>query len=429
MLLEKDKEMEGIDNQIWAIEHNAFVELKKASSNFLDKVIKIASLPLAVLQKSNIENWKVSASEISAEDTSSQTRKNGKNYNIRVIPVEGTLFKKSSRYDEYFGITSTEKIATYINEANGDDTVDAIVLSFNTNGGMVEGTETLANLIASSKKPVVAYVDSKAHSAGYWLASQTSKIIMAESTAMVGSIGTMTTHVNYAGYYQLFGEQVTHITSDGSEDKNFPNDTMALDEAGIAAIKAILNPINAIFLAAVKKGRKEISADALTGKIFSAADAILLGMADSIGTIEIAAKEAAKLVSTLNTNKAMAEKVEGQGLLWFTNKLDEQGKLLAELQEKLNAVQNENASIKAELAKEKVESAKVVALQSDVETLKASLADAPQKVEATKVFKKADVFGNEITEKISFKTSFEDALIGKSSNNNIQAMLDLAKKI
>jgi ClpP class serine protease len=44
-------------------------------------------------------------------------------------------------------------------QANANKEITGIVMVYDTPGGTVDGTETLANTIASSKKPIVAFID------------------------------------------------------------------------------------------------------------------------------------------------------------------------------------------------------------------------------------------------------------------------------
>lgn len=346
---------EDIYSQVWAMESTA---LRVFSKNFQDKNIwdrLLALIPNSLTAvKPRCESWIINSSELdlqAANDSQAKGRKNGKNYNIRVIPVEGSLTHKSSWYDDYFGIMSTEKIGSYIDEANASGEVDGILLVFNTNGGVVAGTELLANKIKNSAKPVVGFVNSKAHSAGYWLASQCSQIYMCESTSMCGSIGTMSYHINNKGYYEQMGVEINYVTSDGSEDKNSPNDMQALDEKGLAMMKAILNPLNEVFLSAIKSNRPKIDESALTGKIYSANEAIELGMVDGVCSFGEALLQVAKLVQkSEKSTTTMEKKGEGENetITWFQSKFDEFEKEKSGLQAALKAANESIAKLEAE---------------------------------------------------------------------------------
>ncbi|NKW10282.1 hypothetical protein HGG76_15195 [Ochrobactrum tritici] len=63
-------------------------------------------------------------------------------------------------------------------------------MSYDTPGGSVTNVDELAKAVRAGKaiKPIVAYVGGAAASAGYWLASQSTEIVIAD-TALLGSIG------------------------------------------------------------------------------------------------------------------------------------------------------------------------------------------------------------------------------------------------
>ena len=56
-------------------------------------------------------------------------------------------------------------------EADGNANIIGHILYTNTPGGSAAGVEKFAEFITGLSKPVVAFVDGMACSAGYWLAS------------------------------------------------------------------------------------------------------------------------------------------------------------------------------------------------------------------------------------------------------------------
>jgi membrane-bound ClpP family serine protease len=68
--------------------------------------------------------------------------------------------------------------------------VSAIVLNLDTPGGAVNGVDELARAIfaARERKRIIAYVGGMGASAGYWLASAASEIVVSDA-AILGSIG------------------------------------------------------------------------------------------------------------------------------------------------------------------------------------------------------------------------------------------------
>ena len=197
---------------------------------------------------------------------------------VAIIPIMGAM----SRYGDLCAY-GTEDISSFILEANALDEITSIVLQIDSPGGDVNGTELLGDIVRTSQKPVVAYVQGMAASAAYWVASQAREIIMeSETSTEVGSIGVLAVHVDLSAYYEKEGVKVTIIRSEGSDDKALFNDIEGLSEELKADVKAQLAPIKAQFIKTVKSGRPKIG-DVFTGKMYNGKAALQLGMADRIG--------------------------------------------------------------------------------------------------------------------------------------------------
>src|SRR3990167_8428392 len=109
---------------------------------------------------------------------------------VAVIPVHGCMAHRGDSFEASSGGTSAEVIGRQLDRVVADEWVKSILLDFCTPGGSVEGIPELAAKIAKATavKPVIAHVNALAASAGYWLASQCSEIVITTS-GMVGSIG------------------------------------------------------------------------------------------------------------------------------------------------------------------------------------------------------------------------------------------------
>lgn len=86
---------------------------------------------------------------------------------VSVIRITGAMTK----YDQRCGPAGMLTVSGWLQAAINNPDVAAIVLRIDSPGGMVAGTETLASVVKSSKKPIVAFVDDLAASAAYWVAS------------------------------------------------------------------------------------------------------------------------------------------------------------------------------------------------------------------------------------------------------------------
>ncbi|MBO9641202.1 MAG: S49 family peptidase [Siphonobacter aquaeclarae] len=214
--------------------------------------------------------------------------------NVLVLPIIGTMTR-------YGGLCTygTEHYAQWINEANAEDSIKAIVLELNSPGGQVDGTEYLGEVVRQSKKPVVAWVAGMAASAAYWVASQAAHVMVeSETSSEVGSIGVLAWHVDASAKYEKDGYKIKIIRAVGSTDKALFNDVEPLSEEVEAQEREALNNIRDKFISVVQSGRPAISIKEVeTGKMFPGKEAIRLGMADSVGFLRDAVELALALAA------------------------------------------------------------------------------------------------------------------------------------
>lgn len=209
---------------------------------------------------------------------------------VAVINISGVMMKDDYiDYWEYKYYMGTATIARIIAEADKAENISGIVLVLDSPGGSVDGTEALAAAIKATSTPIVSHVDFMAASACYWAASQSDSIVMGGETSMVGSIGTMITVMNTDGFFSKFGISIHKVRATKSVDKNRASDEAK--EGKYELIRSeLLDPLNQVFLSAVKNGRRgKINLkkeDVLTGKMYVGQAAIAAGLADEIGTIE-----------------------------------------------------------------------------------------------------------------------------------------------
>lgn len=239
---------------------------------------------------------------------------------VMVIPVNGIMMK-----NDYCGSPGTATMKQWINDANNNSSIKSIVLSIDSPGGNVDGTEALAAAVSNSKKPVVAQGDLMG-SAAYWVASQAKEIYISGKTAAAGSIGTMAVLRDTRQMDQQRGIKTVHIFASRSTDKN--KATLDAMDGNDAAYKTeFLDPINAVFEASVIKGRsgkvdmqKE---DVGTGKVYIGNKAVAAGLADRIGSLETAIRRSIQLADnqqpTTTNNKLQTNTMAFQKTLTAAN--------------------------------------------------------------------------------------------------------------
>jgi protease-4 len=270
---------------------------------------------------------------------------------LALIPVIGAV---SKYYD--CGVAGTSDMARWIKEANDAPNISGIILQIDSPGGMVDGTQTLVDAILNSHKPVTAFVDDgMAASAAMWIASAADEIVLSQKTDMVGSIGVLTTLADYSGYFEQKGIKLHEIYATQSSDKN--KDYRDALKGDYKAVKDELSFIAAEFIAAIKQNRSAQlnleAGDPFTGKMYFADQAIEIGLADRIGSIEHAVEATYSRVggkrnkATLKSNTNM-----------FGNKFQKLSALKGKAAEEITA--DEVEAVQAELKANGIENVMVV---------------------------------------------------------------------
>jgi ClpP class serine protease len=182
----------------------------------------------------------------------------------------------------------------------------SIIINFDTPGGEVTGVDELAKAIRAGKavKPIIAYVGGSAASAGYWLASQATEIVIAE-TAILGSIGVRAAFQDTskkdaeAGRREFISSQSPGKRTDLSTDE------------GKARIQNTIDALADVFIATVASGRGVKPDDVIAkfggGDVLIGSAAVAAGMANRIGTYEAVIAELAGRSPSPTTNRRTAK--------------------------------------------------------------------------------------------------------------------------
>lgn len=220
---------------------------------------------------------------------------------VAVVPVSGPLSQGPSIFSFLFGSSDYETIGRDLRQAMESSEVHAIVLNINSPGGMVAGCGELASLIAdfNKAKPIIAYVDGSACSAAYWIASACERIV-ADPTAIVGSIGTKCTLIDNSKLQDAIGIKPYEIVSSQSPLKVID----AANSEDRDRVRAILTAQAEVFVAQVAKGRGVSTARVLEdfgkGDVLVGAAALGAGMIDALGTFE-------SVIAEMNAPKRAAQ--------------------------------------------------------------------------------------------------------------------------
>lgn len=206
---------------------------------------------------------------------------------VGVLSVTGPLFRYANLFTDLSGATSYDMLATDFGKMVNDPAVSAILLNVDSPGGEAAGVSEFADMIyaARARKPVAAYVDGMAASAGYWIAAAASEIVI-NDTALLGSIGTVFSVTDSREADAKSGRKRYDIVSSQSPYKRV--DVATPD--GQARIQATADAMAAVFVDKVARYRGVSSETVLSdfgqGDVLVGQAAVQAGMADRIGSFE-----------------------------------------------------------------------------------------------------------------------------------------------
>ena len=115
---------------------------------------------------------------------------------VAVLPLEGVMAKRMNMFSQISGGTSTALAERDLQAAMADPSVHSIVLCIDSPGGTVDGTQTLADAVLASTKPICTLASGSMASAAYWVGSASDAVYITDSTTQVGSIGVVATHTD-----------------------------------------------------------------------------------------------------------------------------------------------------------------------------------------------------------------------------------------
>jgi protease-4 len=163
--------------------------------------------------------------------------------------------------------------------------VKAVIVHINSPGGTVSGSEQLYDslLKLKAKKPMVVVVDGLAASGGY-IAAMASDQIIAQQSAIVGSIGVIFQYPNVTELLKTIGVQVESVKS--SPLKAAPNGLEPTSPEARAAVESLVKDSYDWFKGLVRARRHlddEDLAKVSDGRVFTGHQAKGLKLIDQIG--------------------------------------------------------------------------------------------------------------------------------------------------
>jgi len=220
---------------------------------------------------------------------------------VAILQVEGVIAKRANMFMDISGGVSTELLGRDLQAALQDTQVHSIVLSVDSPGGTVDGTQALAAIIRSGReqKPIVTLASGLIASAAYWLGSAGSAVYIADTTTVSGSIGVVSSHTDYSKARADRGITVTEITA--GKYKRIASDNAPLSKEGKAHMQAQVDYYYSLFVDAVAAHRgvgvETVLAQMADGQTFIGQQGIDAGLVDGIQTLP-------QIIAALNADYA-----------------------------------------------------------------------------------------------------------------------------
>ena len=213
---------------------------------------------------------------------------------IAVVVASGSIIDGNQPEGTIGGDTLADMFAAIEDE----DQIKAVVLRVDSPGGSAFASDVIRDSIASLRKkniPVVISMGSYAASGGYWIATESDKIL-ALSTTITGSIGVFGVIPTFEDSLSALG-----IYSDGVGTTNIAG-MLQLDRAMTPQSKMIMQSgvehVYTRFLALVANARETTPSaihEIAQGRVWTGKQALELGLIDELGDLNDAIVSAATL--------------------------------------------------------------------------------------------------------------------------------------
>ena len=207
---------------------------------------------------------------------------------ISVIPMYGEIAEGKDM--------SADVMNPLLKSSFEDKNSKAVVLYINSPGGSPVQSSMIYNQIMRLKKEhnkkVFVVGKDLVASGGYYIASAADTILVDKST-IIGSIGVISGGFGFTGAMEKLGVERRVITA--GESKNLLDPFSPATEKGKAVIQGMTQEIHENFKEAVKTGRgSRLKAaetpDMFSGRIWTGAASLKVGIADGIGDIDTVKK-------------------------------------------------------------------------------------------------------------------------------------------
>lgn len=222
---------------------------------------------------------------------------------VALIHIDGVIAGTSGSLT---GASVTpESVLSQLKQAEGDNSVKAILLRVDSPGGTVAASEEIATEISRATKPVVVTIGDVGASGAYMVSSQADWIV-ATPGSDVGSIGVILEVADLQALLNKLGVKFAVIHAGQYKDIGSPYRSLTTTETKM--LQEQVDIAYEQFIDLVAKGRKmpvEKVRELATGMAWAGTQAKTYGLVDQIGTYNDALDKAAKLGNISGTPRVV----------------------------------------------------------------------------------------------------------------------------
>lgn len=222
---------------------------------------------------------------------------------IAIIPVLGTLVRRTVGLEAQSGLTSYTALEDRLNAALNDNSIKGILLDIDSPGGESGGVFDLADKIfaAHAIKPIWASVNEDAFSAAYAIAAAAERIYISR-TGGVGSIGVIAMHLDESKAEEEAGLIYTAVFAGAHKNDMSPHEP--LSDPARAQLQSEVNRVYKILTNTISRmrGIEQSKIEKTEAALYFGENALTAGLADKIGTFNDALNDLAQKVSTTPHN-------------------------------------------------------------------------------------------------------------------------------
>lgn len=217
---------------------------------------------------------------------------------VAVITVAGGTETSTTNWTRLCGIPTYQDIRLRMQQAYLDGAARVVMLNLDTEGGMAKGAFGMSEYVAAydkQAKPIVSFTAGIMASAGV-LYGSAARAVLADQYADVGAIGAIAVFLDLSG--MLKQEGIKPYVFRSAPYKGKPNSYEGMDDKGKEVLQAYVQKAHDQFVSILSTNlgmpAADINKNIANGKMYSAQEALSLGLIQGIATYE-------KTLASLNT--------------------------------------------------------------------------------------------------------------------------------